>query len=297
MALVWLAWHGFGLAVKPTLGQNSTMSNESHIIIRKTHPPGRLHQLWVQREALLALTYRQIRGRFAKPAIGLAWLILQPALQALVFSLFFGLLVRVPSDGTPYPAMVFTGVALWYLVQHSAAEGANAFISAAALLRQTPMPRLYPVIASTLSATMDTSIALLIAILAGLLFGTQPGWPILTAPLFVFIAMIASFGLSAILAALCGVWRDVRQLVPLGLQMLMFASPVIYPASLIPSAWQSLYALNPFSGIITALRWSLLGAPAPDPLHLAISLTSALVLGASGFWLFLTLEGRAADEL
>ncbi len=273
------------------------MLRNQQIIIRKAHPPHRLRTLWVQREALLALTFRQIRGRFAKPAIGLTWLIIQPALQALVFSLFFGVLVRVPSDGTPYPAMVFTGVALWYLVQHSAAEGANAFISAAPLLRQTPMPRLYPVMASTLSASVDASIALLVAALAGLLFGTHPGWPLLSAPLFVFVALMASFGIASILAALCGVWRDMRQMVPLGLQILMFASPVIYPASLIPAAWQRLYALNPFSGIISALRWSLLGAPAPDWTNLAISVGSAFTLGALGLWIFFALEGRAADEL
>lgn len=273
------------------------MPEQQQITIRRYHPPGRLHNLWSQREALWALTFRHIRGRFAKPVIGLTWLIIQPVLQALVFSVFFGFLVRVPSDGTPYPAMVFTGVALWYLVQHSASEGANAFISAAPLLRQTPMPRLFPVIASSLSATVDASIALVVAVFAGLLFGSHPGWPILSAPVFVCAAMIASFGLSSMLAALCGVWRDVRQLVPLGLQVLMFASPVIYPASLIPAKWQMVYALNPFSGIISALRWSLLGAPAPDLVNLSISLAAAMVLGVFGLWMFMGLEGRAADEL
>ncbi len=273
------------------------MQEETHIIIRRAHPPGRLQQLWVQREALWALTFRQIRGRFAKPVIGLAWLMAQPALQALVFSVFFGMLVRVPSDGTPYPAMVFTGVALWHLVQYSASDGANAFISAAPLLRQTPMPRLYPVMASTLGAMLDTVIALAVAALVGLLFGTRPSWPLLLAPVFVAIAALAAFGLSSILAALCGVLRDIRQLVPLGLQILMFSSPVIYPASLIPDQWQSLYALNPFSGIISALRWSLLGAPAPDIINLGISFVSALFLGTFGLWVFMIMEGRAADEL
>jgi homopolymeric O-antigen transport system permease protein len=287
----------FDLAVERLLGQKVFMSGEKHITIRSNRPPGRLRRLWAPRAALFALTFRQVRGRFAKPLIGFAWLILQPALQALVFSVFFGFLVRVPSDGTPYPAMVFTGVALWYLVQHSAAEGANAFIGAAPLLRQTPMPRLYPVIAATLSAGVDACIALLVAFFVGLLFGTHPGWPLITAPLFVLAALIAAFGLSSILAALCGVWRDIRQLVPLGLQVLMFASPVIYPASLIPQSWQPFYALNPFSGIISALRWSLLGAPAPDSTNLIISLGSALVLGGFGLWLFFSLEGRAADEL
>ncbi len=273
------------------------MSMEHHITIRKARPAGRLLDLWAQREALWALTFRHIRGRFAKPAIGLGWLILQPAAQAVVFSVFFGMLVRVPSDGTPYPAMVFTGVALWSLVANSAAEGANAFLSAAPLLRQTPMPRLYPIISANLSAMVDSSIALTVAVIAGLLFGTQPGWPLLMAPVFVAITMVATFGLSAILGALCGVWRDMRQMVPLGLQILMFSSPVIYPASLIPDKWQALYALNPFSGLISALRWSLLGAPAPHWGHFGISALAAFTLGAIGLWMFLALEGRAADEL
>ncbi len=273
------------------------MPPEPSLTIRKARPPGRLLQLWEQREALGALTFRQIRSRFAQPVIGLAWLIVQPVIQALVFSLFFGFLVRVPSDGTPYPAMVFTGVALWYLVSHSAMEGANTFASAAPLLRQTPLPRLYPVLAAVMSATVDTSIALIIALFAGLLFGAHPGWQLLSAPFFLLAAMLAAFGIASILAALCGVWRDARQLVPLGTQMAMFASPVIYPTSLIPAQWQSLYALNPFVGIISGLRWALLGAPAPNPSHLAISIAAAIFIGGFGLWTFFALEGRAADEL
>jgi len=266
-------------------------------MIRKAQPPGRLKALWQRREVLLALTFRQIRGRFSKPVVGLIWLVLQPVLLALVFSLFFGLLVRVPSNGMPYPAMVFTGVALWSLVQNAATQGANAYESAAPLLRQAPLPRLYPVLAGVFSATLDSLIALVIALLTGLAFGVHPGWPLLAAPGIVLLAMIAAFGLSALLAVLCGLWRDSRQMVPLGLQVLMFASPVIYPLSLVPQDWQRLYALNPFAGIINALRWSLLGAPAPDPVNFSISALSALVLGMTGLWIFLALEGRAADAL
>ena len=266
-------------------------------IIRKARPPGRLKALWQRREVLFALTFRQIRGRFAKPVVGLVWLVLQPVLLALVFSFFFGFLVRVPSNGMPYPAMVFTGVALWSLVQHAAMQGANAYEAAAPLLRQAPLPRLYPVLAGTLSATLDSVIALIIAFLTGLVLGTHPGWPVLAAPAILVLAMFAAFGLSSFLAVLCGLWRDARQMVPLLLQLLMFASPVIYPLSLVPQDWQRLYALNPFAGIISALRWSLLGAPAPDPVNFSISAAMALASGLAGLWVFFMLEGRAADAL
>ncbi len=272
-------------------------SNPGQTIIRKAHPPGRLRALWQRREVLFALTFRQIRGRFAKPLVGLLWLVLQPVLLALVFSLFFGFLVRVPSNGMPYPAMVFTGVALWSLVQYAATQGANAYDSAAPLLRQAPLPRLYPVLAGTLSATLDSLIALFIAFITGLLLGAHPGWPLLAAPAIIVLAMIAAFGLASLLAVLCGLWRDSRQMVPLLLQILMFASPVIYPLSLVPQNWQRLYSLNPFAGIISALRWSLLGAPAPDPVNFSISAVMALLTGLAGLWVFFKLEGRAADAL
>lgn len=264
---------------------------------RQANPKGRLLRLWNHREAVQALVSRQFKARFEKPVIGLIWMLIQPLVLAGLFAVFFGALVRVPSGDIPYPAFVFVGVALWQGVQRALSESASMFDSAAPLLRQTSLPRLAPVLANIAGAAIDVVIALLVAIFIGWLFGVKVGMQILITPVFLALALFTATGLSAALGGLCGAWRDLRQMVPLGLQILMFASPVIYPSSLIPEKFQYWYAINPFAGILDGLRWTLLSGPAPDLISLGISTASSLVCLAFGLWIFFKLEGRAADAL
>jgi len=267
------------------------------IQIRKPHPKGQLKRLWQNREAVQALVGRQFKSRFEKPMVGLSWMLLQPIILAGLFAIFFGALVRVPSGNLPYPAFVFVGIALWQGVQRALSESANVFESAAPMLRQTSLPRLAPVLANVIGASIDVMLALIVAVFAGLLFGTTIGLSLFLAPVFLLLALIATIGLAAALGGLCGAWRDLRQTIALGLQILMFASPVIYPSSLIPEQYRVLYALNPYAGVIEGLRFTLLGGPMPDPLYLLISASSAFAVFIIGIWLFLSLEGRAADAL
>lgn len=265
--------------------------------IREPNPRHRLRRIWAYRQAIWALTTRHIRARFSKPLVGFTWMLVQPALLALVFAVFFGKLVRVPSDGLPYPVFVFTGFALWQGVSRSASEAGSAFDSAAPLLRQTPLPRLAPVLAIVAGASIDVIGALVIAFAFALSSGLWPGLPLLALPLILLVNLAVISGMAAALAGLCGAWRDLRQLVPLGLQVFMFASPVIYPVQLIPAQWQPVYFLNPFAGILTALRWSLLGGPAPNWGLCAISGSSAIFCAVMGVIIFQALEGRAADAI
>jgi lipopolysaccharide transport system permease protein len=265
--------------------------------IRTAKPKGRLQRLWFHREAVMALVERQFMARFDRPVIGLVWMLLQPALLALIFTLFFGILVRVPSGNMPYPAFVFVGIALWQSISRALSESAIVFEASAPLLRQTPLPRLAPVLANIAGASLDALAALFVAILVAWVSGIAPGWRLLALPIFLILALSTTTGLAAGLGALCGSWRDLRQLVPLGLQILMFGSPIIYPASLIPEPWQMLYAINPYAGVLQGLRWSILGGPLPDLALFLISATSGVICLLLGVFLFFRMEGRAADAL
>ncbi len=267
------------------------------ISIRKANAKGHIKRLWQNREAVSALVERQFRARFEKPLVGLSWMLLQPIILALLFAVFFGALVRVPSGNIPYPAFVFVGVALWQGVQRALSESANVFESAAPMLRQTSLPRLAPVLANVAGASIDVIISLTVAVFVGLLFAIPLTLKLVFAPLFLLLAFLATTGLAAALGGVCGAWRDLRQTIALGLQVLMFASPIIYPASLIPQEYAVLYAINPYSGIIEGLRWSLLGGSMPDIGLLLISTGSSIILLVGGVWLFTKLEGRAADAL
>ncbi|VAV92145.1 hypothetical protein MNBD_ALPHA06-1941 [hydrothermal vent metagenome] len=268
-----------------------------HIYIREPNPKGRLLRLWQTREAVQALVDRQFKARFEKPAIGLIWMLIQPAALAVVFAVFFGMLVRVPSADMPYPAFVFIGIALWQSVSRALAESAIVFDASAPLLRQTSLPRLAPVLANVAGASLDTLASLVVAMLVALYFGVQFGFNLIFLPGFLLLALVATTGLAAALAGICGAWRDVRQLVPLGLQILMFLSPVIYPASLLPAKYQMLYAINPYAGVLEGLRWSLLNGPTPALGTMLVSISSSIVCLLVGVWIFFKLEGRAADAL
>ncbi|MBL4594959.1 MAG: ABC transporter permease [Robiginitomaculum sp.] len=265
--------------------------------IRTAHPKDRLQRLWVYREAIFALVGRQFKARFDKPAIGLMWMLLQPAALAVLFAVFFGLLVRIPSNDIPYPVFVFVGVALWQGVARALGESAHVFESAASLLRQTSMPRLAPVFANVAGSSLDVLASLVVAVIIALAFGVIPGFNLVFLPVFLALALIATTGIAAALAGVCGAWRDVRQLIPLGLQFMMFASPVIYPSSLVPPQYQLLYAVNPYSGILDGLRWSMLHGPMPQFAPMFVSTISALACFVIGIWIFMKLEGRAADAL
>ncbi len=277
-------------------GQYTPMTHQK-LYVRTKNPKGRLRRLWQNREAVQALVQRQFKARFDKPLIGLLWMLIQPAALAVIFAIFFGTLVRVPSDGIAYPIFVFVGIALWQSISRALSESAIMFEAAAPLLRQTSLPRLAPVLANIAGASLDALASLFVAVLVAMVFGISFQVHLLYVPAFLLLALCCTVGLAAGLAGICGAWRDVRQLVPLGLQILMFASPIIYPATLIPAHYQIWYAINPYATVLQGMRWTMLNGPPPEPLYAMISCISALFILCGGIALFFKLEGRAADAL
>lgn len=254
----------------------------------------RLDELWAYRELLYFLTWRDIKVRYKQTALGASWAIIQPFCTMLVFSLFFGRLAKMPSDGVPYPIFSYAALVPWTFFATALGQSANSLVGSANLIAKVYFPRLIIPIASTLAGLLDLTIAALV--LFGLLayYQIAPGLAILLLPLFALLALVTALGVGLWLSALNVQYRDVRYVVPFLIQFWLFATPVAYPSSLLAEPWRTLYGLNPMAGVVEGFRWALLGTPSPGRLVL-LSAAVALLLLISGALYFRRMEQTFAD--
>jgi lipopolysaccharide transport system permease protein len=254
-----------------------------------------LAELWAHRELLYFLTWRDVKVRYKQTIAGAGWAVAQPLLTAAVFSLFFGRLVRVPSDGLPYPAFVMAALVPWTLFANSLTQASASVVGSAQLIRKVYFPRLVLPISAALGAAIDFALAL--AVLVGLvaLYGIAPSPRLLAVPLLALLAFVAALGVGLWLSALHVRFRDVRYVVPFLVQIWMFCTPVAYPASLVPAEWRALYALNPMVGVVEGFRWAVLGSPVPIGGLLIQSAAIALLVLALGLLVFRRIEITFAD--
>jgi homopolymeric O-antigen transport system permease protein len=213
----------------------------------------------------------------------------------LVFSLFFGKLARVPSDGVPYPLFAFTGLVPWTFFANAITQSSNSLIGSQHLITKVYFPRLVIPIASVLSGILDFVIAFVVLIGMILYYGITPGITILTIPFFFLIALITALGTGLWLSALNVEFRDVRYIVPFLSQFWLFSTPVAYPSSLLAERWQIIYALNPMVGVVEGFRWALLQTPNPPAPVLAVSTITAIFLLITGALYFKRMERTFAD--
>jgi lipopolysaccharide transport system permease protein len=219
----------------------------------------RLKDLWQYRELLYFMIWRDIKVRYKQTALGAAWAVLQPLLTMVVFTIFFGKLAKVPSDGIPYPIFSFCALLPWQLFARSLTESSNSLVTNQRLITKVYFPRLVIPLAAVLAGLVDFAIAFLV--LVGLMFyyGIFPGLALLALPLFLLLAIVTSLAASLWLSALNVQYRDIKYTLPFLVQFWLFASPVAYSSSLVPAPWRLLYGLNPMVGVIEGFRWSLLG--------------------------------------
>ena len=253
-------------------------------------------ELWQYRELLFYLTWRDIAVRYKQTSIGLTWAILRPLITMVVFTVVFGMLARLPSEGVPYPIFVFAALLPWQFFSNGISECGNSLVGNAGMLSKVYFPRMI----LPASALLTTFIDLLIAgvILAGLMFwyGYAPGWQLVALPAFIALALLFTLGLGVWLAALNVEYRDVRYIIPFILQLGVYASPVGYASSIVPDHWRLVYALNPMVGIIDGFRWSLCaGKPETYWPGLAISIALTGLLLVSGLIYFRRMERTFAD--
>jgi homopolymeric O-antigen transport system permease protein len=255
----------------------------------------RLGELWPYRELIYFLTWRDVKVRYKQTLLGAAWAVLQPLLTMVVFSLFFGRLAKVPSDGAPYPAFSLAGLVPWTFFSISLTQASNSLVGSANLLKKVYFPRLTVPIATVMAGVVDFCIAFLCLIPVLWHYGVVPGWRVLYLPLFFLLSLVTALAAGLWLSALNVKYRDVRYAVPFLSQFWMLATPVAYPSSLLSEPWRTLFGLNPMSGVVEGFRWALLNTKtAPGPM-IAVSSVVALVLLLSGAYYFRRMEKGFAD--
>ncbi len=240
------------------------------------------------------LTWRDIKVRYKQTVLGALWAILQPALTMLVFSLFFGRLAKMPSDGLPYSVFSYVALVPWTFFANGINHASNGLVHNQNLITKVYFPRLAIPIASVLAGLLDFVLAfgLMIAMVA--YYDIVPGWQVVLLPLFLLLALVAALGVGLWLAALNVQFRDVHYMVPFITQFWMFATPIAYPSSLLPEPWRTLYGLNPMAGVVEGFRWTLLGVGSPGPI-IAVSSLAAITLLVSGAFYFRRMERTFAD--
>jgi homopolymeric O-antigen transport system permease protein len=254
-----------------------------------------LSALWEYRELLYFLTWRDIKVRYKQTALGAAWAILQPLTTMLIFSLFFGRLVRVPSDGIPYPLFAFAGLVPWTFFSNGLNQSSNSLIASANLLKKVYFPRLIIPVATVLAGVVDFVLAFVVLLLLIAFYRVTPTINILWTPLLLTLAFITSLGVGLWMSALNVKYRDVRYIVSFMIQIWLFATPVAYPSSLLSEPWRTVYGLNPMVGVVEGFRWALLGSnTAPGPM-VAASSAAALLILISGAFYFRRMEKSFAD--
>ena len=254
-----------------------------------------LRELWHYRELLFFLAWRDVKVRYKQTALGIAWAVLQPLLGMVVFTVFFGRLAKVPSDGIPYPLFSYSALLAWQLFANSVTESSASVVVNERLITKVYFPRLAIPMSSILAGLVDFAVAFILLIGLMAYYGTHPGWRILMLPLFIMFELATALGVGLWLSALNVQYRDVRYTVPFLVQFWMFASPVVYSSTLVPTRWRPLYGLNPMAGVVEGFRWALLGKqPAPGAMF-AVSSLVVTVLLVSGLYYYRRMEKNFAD--
>jgi lipopolysaccharide transport system permease protein len=253
--------------------------------------------LWQHHELLYFLVWRDVKVRYKQTQLGAAWAVLQPLALMLIFTAVFSYFAAVPSDGVPYPLFTYAGLLPWTYFAQSVARGGTSLVANAHLIGKVYFPRLLVPTAATLTPLFD--LVMSVAVLAGMLawYGFAPRWEMLLAPVFVIQCVLTAIAMSLWLSALNAKYRDVGHTIPFLIQCWMYASPVVYPVSIVPDRWRWLYSLNPMVGPIEGFRWALLGTETAYLGASAVGAVMAIVLLASGLLFFRSTERTLVDVL
>lgn len=254
-----------------------------------------LKELWAYRELLYFLIWRDVKVRYKQTALGVAWAIIQPVFTMIVFSLFFGRLGKIPSDGIPYPIFCYAALVPWTFFSQGLSQASNSLVGSGNLIKKVYFPRLSLPISAVTCGLIDFALAFIVLLGMMLYYGILPTVNVIWLPLLILLALITSLGVSLWLSALNVQFRDVRHAIPFLTQLWLFATPIAYPSSLLSEPWRTLYSINPMAGVVEGFRWALLGAEtAPGPM-LIVSTLTALALLVSGTFYFRRLEKTFAD--
>lgn len=254
-----------------------------------------LGEVWRSRELVAFLAMRDVRVRYKQTALGVLWALLQPFLTMVVFTLIFGRLAKIPSDGVPYAVFALAGLVPWGLFSQGLSAASGSVVANANLVQKVYFPRLIVPLAPLVACLLDFAIALVLLFGISLAYGIVPTWRLLLVPVLTILALGSALGVGLWFAALNVRYRDVRYVVPFLVQVWMFATPIAYATTLVPEAWRPLYALNPMVGVVDGFRWAFLGTEPAPGLTLLTSAVVALVACATGAAWFRRTEADFAD--
>lgn len=257
----------------------------------------KLKVVWDYRELLYFLAWRDLKARYSQTVMGLAWAVVQPLFMMLVFTVMFSTIARFPSDGIPYPLFAYAALVPWTFFAKSLDRSGYSVVAESNLITKIYFPRLIIPLSTTLGGLIDFGIAFLLLIAMMVWFGVLPTWRLVVVPFYLLLTILASLAVSLWLSALYVKYRDIAAVIPLLTQVWMFASPVVYPVSIIPQEWQGLYNINPMVGVIGGFRWALVGTPAPDPALLALNILTIAVFLLLGMAYFNRMANTFADVI
>jgi lipopolysaccharide transport system permease protein len=258
-------------------------------------PLAHLREVWQYRELLYFLVWRDLKVRYRQTVLGAVWAVLQPLASAVIFTVVFGMLVKVPSEGVPYPLFAYLGLLPWQLFAFALTESTSSVVLHERLLKKIYFPRLYLPLTPVLGAVVDFAVASVVAVGFLVAYRVHPGPGLLALPLLMVSVLVCAFAVSVWLAALNVKYRDVRYAVPFLVQVWFFATPIVYSGSLVPAHLRPWWALNPMASVVDGFRWALLGTPLPHPSALLISSAVMLALLAGGLAYFRRVEATMAD--
>ena len=254
-----------------------------------------LAELWLYRDLVYFLVSRDIKVRYKQTVLGAGWAVLQPVMTMVVFSVFFGRLSHVPSDGVPYPLFSYAALVPWGFFANGLTQSAASVVGNANLIRKVYFPRLAIPLATVLFGIVDFALAFAVLLAMMFAYGHAPGARAGWLPLFLLLALVTSLGVSLWLTALNVMYRDVRHVVPFLVQFWLIATPVAYPSSLLSARWRLVYALNPMVGVVEGFRWSLLGTRTAPGGMLGVSSLVAIAVLVGGAYYFRRMERTFAD--
>ena len=276
----------------PLLAQRE--AEHIHIEPYQGRIPLNLKEFWRYRELLYFLVWRDIKVRYKQTLLGAAWAIIQPFFTMVVFSIFFGRMAQMASNGYPYPIFSYTALLPWTYFSGALSLAANSLVGSGGLITKVYFPRLIVPVSSVLSGLVDFAFAFLVLIGMMIFYGYAPTVYTILLPLFLLLALVTALGVGLWFAALNVKYRDVRYLIPFLTQFWLFATPVVYPSSLLEQPWRTLYGLNPMVGVVEGFRWALLGDRPPELMILVSAIVSVLLL-VSGVYYFRRTEDTFAD--
>ena len=256
-----------------------------------------LRDLWIYRELVFFMIWRDIKVRYKQTLLGAAWAVIQPVLTMLIFTFIFGTVAKVNTEGIPYPIFSYTALLPWGLFSAALNNASRSLTTNQNMVSKIYFPRLVLPLASVLGGLVDFAIAFLILIVLMLYYKITPTSAIWTLPLFLVLAVVTALGVSLWLSAINVQYRDVNYVLPFLTQFWLFLTPVAYSASVISAKWQFVYSLNPMAGVVNGFRWALLGTDTGPNMNMAISVGISLIFLVSGLFYFRSMERTFADTI